>query len=143
MNEGDRLLPITVEEESPFPTLDEVEQMSNQQIKIVHSNRELPKIDNPMWKTGSDEVPVQSEQSMETKLKPIDRASDAVSTDVLNDDSSAVTEVTKNYIGHKIPEDLLRKAGLLGNADTDAAAHVEPIYKLNDDGSICSEYQSI
>lgn len=145
--QGDRLLPLTVEEDSPFPTLDEVEQMSNQQIKLAHANRELPKVHNPTWKLGSDEAG-SSEESAETAPVAINtNASDTtslqplpppLSTDTVIDDSIAVsvpTVSTQNYIGHKIPEEFLKKAGLLGS-DTDDSAHVEPLYKLNADGSV-------
>lgn len=133
------MLPITVEEESPFPTLDEVEQMSNQQIKLVHANRELPKVDNPTWKIDADEAGPSEEGSSETTPMPITNAPNTTSISVaVIDDSFAapMTVSTQNYIGHKIPDEFLKKAGLFG-PDTDDAAHVKPLYKLNADGSVC------
>lgn len=140
MTQGDRLLPITVEEESPFPTLDEVEQMSNQQIQLVHANRELPEVDNPTWKIGSDEAGPSGESAEATPLPNTDASDSTPTIDAVIDDSFAapVTIPTQNYIGHKIPEEFLKKAGLLG-PDTDDAAHVKPLYKLNEDGSIGGE----
>lgn len=139
---GDRLLPLTVEEESPFPTLDEVEQMSNQQIKLVHANRELPQVDNPTWKNGSEEVDP-TEESAGIALTPTKiNMSDTTTPTPTPTESVAsasfmtpATVPTQNYIGHKIPEEFLKKAGLLGS-DTDDGCNVEPLYKLNADGSI-------
>lgn len=135
-------MPLTAEEESPFPTLDEVEQMSNQQIQLVHANRALPKVDNPTWKNGSDEAAPSEESDTEIAPEPTNtNASDSIvpSTNTAINDSIAAappTNSTQNYIGHKIPEEFLKKAGLLGS-DTDDASHVKPLYKLNADGSVC------
>lgn len=135
-------MPLTAEEESPFPTLDEVEEMSNQQLKLVHANRELPKVDNPTWKMGSEEAGP-SEESTKIASAPIISSDSTISlppTDFVVDDTFAAPQTisTPNYIGHKIPEEFLKKAGLLGS-DTDDAAHVEPLYRLNADGSVCGE----
>lgn len=139
------MLPLTVEEESPFPTLDEVEEMSNQQLKLVHANRELPKVDNPTWKIGSGEADPSEESSEIATASNNTNVSDPAaplppSTDSVIDDSfeAPATISTQNYIGHKIPEEFLKKAGLLGS-DTDDAAHVEPLYKLNSDASVRGE----
>lgn len=123
LNSGDRLLPIAAEEESPFPTLQEVEEMSNQQIKLAHVNRELPKVDNPTWKSNPDNVTLTTEAE----------TSDGISQSEVETDSITVSE-PKSYIGHKIPEDFLVKAGLIGD-DVEDDTQVEPIFKLNADGS--------
>lgn len=41
------------------------------------------------------------------------------------------------YIGHKIPDDFLMKAGLL-NDSSDMDSGIKPLYSLNSDGSLKS-----
>lgn len=41
-------------EVSPFPTLDEIEKISNEQSKLVHGHRTMPAVSNPMWKENND-----------------------------------------------------------------------------------------
>lgn len=117
-------MPLAVEEESPFPTLQEVEEMSNQRIKLAHGNRELPKISNPTWKNDSEDTATEvtdemTQSEMETEAESEYTADEAP---------------TQTYIGHKIPEDFLIKAGLVGN-DVEDETKVEPLFKLNADGS--------
>lgn len=124
------MLPLTTEEESPFPTLQEVEEMSNQHIKLAHSNRELPKVGNPIWKAASGDAATEITDEMDG-LSPV--------VDTVSKNQNTANEVqTQNYIGHKIPEDFLIKAGLIGN-DTDNENQIKPLYKLNADGSIYSK----
>lgn len=131
------MLPLTAEEESPFPTLQEVEEMSNQQIKLAHGNRVLPEVDNPMWKNAINETP--AEPSNET---PADESTNA--TDELPSSENVVNNLptsssTQSYIGHKIPEEFLIKAGLVGNETEHTDDCVEPLYKLKADGTICGK----
>lgn len=139
------MLPITAEDESPFPTLDEVEQMSNQQIELVHANRELPKIDNPTWKIGGDEAGPSKAPTEATPVPFTDDTADttdiAPTTDGFHNNNAPAKKPPQTYIGHKIPEEFLKKAGLLGNTDEDDASHIEPLYKLNEDGSIPGKYR--
>lgn len=127
---------MTTVEESPFPTLQEIEEMSSQQIKLAHVNRVLPQTANPTWKSElaeNDEIAKQDEMI---------EASDAVEneSEMIAESHGAsenICEVvsTPRYIGHQIPEDFLIKAGLMGNDDDDDGTQVQPLYKLNDDGS--------
>lgn len=131
---GDRLLPLAAEEESSFPTLQEVEEMSNQQIKLAHGHRPPPKADNSVWRTETNETTVES---------PIDEINVAIELTSIPDNNSnnsldANPTPTQSYIGHKIPDEFLIKAGLVGD-DTEEGDHVEPHYKLNADGSICGK----
>lgn len=121
------MLPLTAEEESPFPTLQEVEEMSNQQIKLAHVNRELPQVSNPTWK----------EESEDTTTEVTD---DQTQSEMKNDENVSEEVPTQSYIGHKIPEDFLIKAGLIGNDADDDETKVEPLYKLNADGSTRSKF---
>lgn len=112
--------------------------MSTQLIELVHTNRDLPKVDNPTWKISSDEAGP-SKKSTEAPSVPITDASDTSSTaDGFDNNSSAVPakKSTQTYIGHKIPEEFLKKAGLLGNTDADDASYIESLYELNEDGSV-------
>lgn len=115
-------MPLAVEEESPFPTLQEVEEMSNQKIKLAHGNRELPKTDNPTWKTDSEDATTEvTDEMTQSELE----------TEAEREHTEAPTQT---YIGHKIPEEFLIKAGLVGDGIEDETK-VEPLYKLDADGS--------
>lgn len=37
-------------EQSPFPTLEEIEQISNEKAQAVHGHRPMPVKSNPTWK---------------------------------------------------------------------------------------------
>lgn len=129
MKIGDRLLPMTTEEESTFQTLQEVEEVCHQQIKFAHVNRELPKVDNPTWKTDS-----------EITLNETENGDDAVECEGAPDETPRTSATaTQGYIGHKIPEEFLVKAGLIGNNAEDVT-RVESLYQLNADGSTCGMF---
>lgn len=137
---GDRLLPLAAEEESQFPTLQEVEEMSSQQIKLAHGNRVLPKVDNPIWKADSAGAIVEATASTDTLV-----ADEMLPENDTDDfpDTTPVPTPTQTYIGHKIPEEFLLKAGLIGNETEDSASDIMPLYKLNADGSTCGECLTI
>lgn len=126
---GDRLLPIAAEEESQFPTLQEVAEMSSQQIKLAHINRELPKVDNPTWKADSEDISSETEKVDEIAVNEIESKNEPIGTPL------AKPKPSQSYIGSKIPEEFLVKAGLIGDNDEDES-QVEPLYKLNADGCI-------
>lgn len=135
---GDRLLPLEAEEESPYPTLQEVEEMSNQQIQLAHGKRELPKVDNPIWKGDTEGVAVEATPSTDTVVADELELPDDV------EDSPVITSTsTQSYIGHKIPDEFLIKAGLVGNETEDSSDHVEPLYELNADGSTRGKYYNM
>lgn len=128
---GDRLLPLSADvEESPFLTLQEVEEISKQKIVSAHAGREVPEVDNPTWKTANDG---NGTNALDALPQPIE---------ISDSDFSATIDVAANepapvdiYIGHQIPEDFLKKAGLLHD-DGEREREVRPIYKLNADGSL-------
>lgn len=132
---GDRLLPLAAaaEEESQFPTLQEVEEMSNQQIKLAHFNRALPKTDNPTWKSELAEKDGDLEQHENGEVSDGDEGVITEAENASEDVSQAVA--TPSYIGHQIPEDFLIKAGLVGNDDAEDEYQVQPLYKLTADGN--------
>lgn len=132
---GDRLLPLAAaaEEESQFPTLQEVEEMSNQQIKLAHFNRALPKTDNPTWKSELAEKDDDLEQHENGEVSDGNEGEITEAENASEDVSQAVA--TPSYIGHQIPEDFLIKAGLVGNDDAEDEYQVQPLYKLTADGN--------
>lgn len=138
---GDRLLPITAEEESKFPTLQEAEEMSNQQIKFTHKNRNIPKVDNPIWKATPEHALPAEATSTPTPTEIDDELQTVQCENEEFDNTINTTPSTQSqsYIGHKIPEDFLIKAGLIGN-DNENDTQVQPLYKLNADGNLCGLY---
>lgn len=102
-------------DESPFPTLQEADEMANQKLRIYHGNeRDIPKTNNPKWKSTENEPLASTSHANEIK-------------ETVNSQSTSST-----YIGHKIPEDFWKKVKLLNN---DYENEVQPLYKLNDDGT--------
>ncbi|XP_065086444.1 ATP-dependent DNA helicase Q4 [Ochlerotatus camptorhynchus] len=117
---GEQLLPLDADggaEESSFPTLDEAECMAKAQSLAVHANKieKLPAVSNPLWKLDEAESPSNPEANSEYKDLP--------------------EEPVPDYIGHAIPQDFLKKSGILeytvGNKDK-----VGPLYQMNSDGSL-------
>lgn len=127
---GDRLLPLSADvEESPFLTLQEVEAISKQKLVSAHGGREVPEVNNPTWKTENNEnAPDASPQQNEMSPSDVSEAVVAVE----------LPEPIAPYIGHQIPEDFLKKAGLL-HEDGERESELRPIYKLNADGSLPGE----
>lgn len=109
-------------EESPFLTLQEVEAISKQKIISAHAGREVPEVDNPTWKTGNDENSTNASPQHDEMSLP-------------DSCEAAEPEPIVPYIGHQIPEDFLKKAGLLGE-DGEHDGEVRPLYELNADGSL-------
>lgn len=53
---SDRLLPLNADvEDSPFPTLEEIEQMADEKRQAVHTNKNTPTISNPTWKADTED----------------------------------------------------------------------------------------
>lgn len=116
-------------------TLQEVEAIAKEKTIFVHAGREAPEVSNPTWKLDNDEnaidaLPAQAELSPPDISPPV---SDESEPTVADD-----AEPTPAYIGHQIPEDFLKKAGLLHDGD-EREDEVRPIYKLKADGSLPGE----
>ncbi|XP_050094697.1 uncharacterized protein LOC126577261 [Anopheles aquasalis] len=145
----DKLLPLgaEVEEESSFPTLEEAAAMANAKTAVVHSNRmeNLPPVANPTWK--------QSQESEQTLPDEMESELDVHGSDCkeemaenAEEDRQAAPQTlspprkpqSAAYIGHVIPEDFLKKSGLLEVTVTGAGAKgtIEPLYSLQSDGSL-------
>lgn len=129
------MLPLSDDvEESPFLTLQEVEAISKQKIVAAHAGREVPEVDNPTWKTGNDE------NTLDASSQPYEWSpSDDISlTSADEPTQSTQSESIQNYLGHQIPEDFLKKAGLL-QEDGEREHEMRPLYKLNADASLAGE----
>lgn len=101
--------------ESPFPTLQEADEMANKKLQIVHGKEcDIPKANNPKWKSTENEPQASTSYTIENKQ-------------TVDSESTSTT-----YIGHQIPEDFLKKVNLLNN---DSENEIQPLYKLNDDGT--------
>jgi ATP-dependent DNA helicase Q4 len=115
---GDTLLPLDAEmvDESPFLTLGEAAEMADDRKLVAHARNpdSLPATRNEAWKSdeNKEETPENSERI----------------------DNEPGCSKDQSYIGHSIPEDFLKKSGLLdftvGNNDV-----IEPLYELNPDSS--------
>lgn len=119
------MLPLeAVTDESPFPTLQEAEEMSKQKKLVAHAGRELPESDNATWKSSDNENVDKSEEFPEQPIS------------IDNEDSKILEISEKNkFIGHEIPEDFLKKAGLLDGHQS-GNKQVEPLYRVNEDGTL-------
>ncbi|KRF84008.1 ATP-dependent DNA helicase Q4 [Drosophila virilis] len=154
---GDALLPLTAqleEDPSPFPTLAEAEQMANQGALAAHS-RNIERLPQAANANAIYQFSESSSSSDET-AEPGERAAEDVNMSIDDEDidfealDAAVdaaqsqpthTSPIKSYVGHKIPEEFLKQAGLDGSSANGAAARsqhggVKPLYDLNADGSV-------
>lgn len=129
---GDRLLPSTADiDESPFPTLQEAEEMTKQKLMLTHSNRNIPDVANSTWKSNEDAM------ELTAGIEPIENSHKASNIS----DNIPITTERPAYIGHKIPEEFLKKAGLHEN-DSDDMNNIRPLYSLKSDGGIPGVYFS-
>ncbi|XP_055608011.1 ATP-dependent DNA helicase Q4 isoform X2 [Uranotaenia lowii] len=130
---GENLLPLEGAdgiEDSPFPTLEEAETMAQSKSLVVHANKiqNLPAVANPLWKQedeASNESPDGLKNATEDESK------------IDYEETSCEPEPTQptSYIGHAIPQDFLKKSGILeytvGNKDK-----INALYDLTPDGSL-------
>lgn len=154
---GDTLLPLSAqleEDPSPFPTLEEAEQMATQGALAAHSRNieRLPQAANAAiyqsFSSSSDETddPVEAEAvndeaNMTSDDSDMDfEAIDAAVAAASENQTPAQTSPIKNYVGHKIPEEFLKQAGLDVSSTSGATKKqhggVTPLYELNADGSV-------
>ncbi|KAH8361559.1 hypothetical protein KR084_008335 [Drosophila pseudotakahashii] len=159
---GDSLLPLSAqleEDPSPFPTLAEVQEMASQGAVVAHSRNisRLPEAANAAILQGeeSDESEEEIEESSgDEEGKPYEEpdwsgddmdidfeALDAAVESSLSQPESQEKPVSpiKKYVGHKIPEEFLKQAGLDTSASTSNRSHhggVKPLYDLLPDGSV-------
>uniref|UniRef100_A0A182N8C4 ATP-dependent DNA helicase Q4 n=1 Tax=Anopheles dirus TaxID=7168 RepID=A0A182N8C4_9DIPT len=143
----DKLLPHDPDatEDSAFPTLEEAAAMASDRTAVVHSSRmeNLPAVANPTWKMDGDKeedgAAEEEEEAKEASIDPEDFEDeiepDAVETRILSPPAPA-TQTTSTYIGHKIPEDFLKKSGLLEvTVSGGFKGTIEPLYRAQPGGA--------
>ncbi|KAH8406877.1 hypothetical protein KR222_009634 [Zaprionus bogoriensis] len=155
---GDALLPLSAqleEDPSPFPTLEEAEQMATQGALAAHSRNieRLPQAANAaIYQSSgeSSESDIDGDSDREAGASQPDAAAAELqmSSDEADIDFEAVDAAVaaaeapvspiKSYVGHKIPEEFLKQAGLDGSSASAASSTggVGPLYELNPDGSV-------
>ncbi|XP_035785551.1 uncharacterized protein LOC118463215 [Anopheles albimanus] len=143
----DKLLPLSaeVEEESSFPTLEEAEAMANAKTAVVHSNRmeSLPPVANPTWKESQEAEQTLADE-MESELVHGSDCREEMAVKAEEDKPTPQTSSPPRksqsaaYIGHVIPEDFLKKSGLLEVTVSGAGAKgtIEALYPRQSDGSL-------
>ncbi|KFB44460.1 AGAP005917-PA-like protein [Anopheles sinensis] len=134
----DKLLPFdeNAVEDSSFPTLEEAEAMALSKTAVVHSNRmeNLPPVANLLWKeqpTGSSEP----NDEQETTTNSHDELPEEEPPEATQEATNVVSKPA--YIGHRIPEDFLKKSGLLeATVSRGAKGSFEPVYEQQPDGTL-------
>ncbi|XP_033149583.1 ATP-dependent DNA helicase Q4 [Drosophila busckii] len=144
---GDALLPLTAqleEDPSPFPTLEEAEQMATQGALAAHSRNlsRLPQAANAaIYQSDSSSEEESEEESTAQAAEVVFSDSDDDDIDFEALDAAMSSQQTqqvspiKSYVGHKIPEEFLKQAGLDGQKSTKLGG-VKPLYELNADSSV-------
>ncbi|KAH8235064.1 hypothetical protein KR032_008305 [Drosophila birchii] len=161
---GDSLLPLSAqleEDPSPFPTLAEAQEMASQGAMVAHSRNisRLPEAANSAIlqpEAESDDSQDESsgneeaEESQQHRPDP-DWSSDGSDIDFEALDAAVEASLSqkdaqekpaspiKTYVGHKIPEEFLKQAGLdATNATSNRSQHggVKPLYDLLPDGTV-------
>jgi len=163
---GDTLLPLTAqleEDPSPFPTLEEAEQMATQGALAAHSRNieRLPQAANaaiyqtvnsssssdeeedPQETPPNDDAAHMSSDDSDMDFEALDAAVEASQHQTpiqAQSHSPAQISPIKNYVGHKIPEEFLKQAGLDASSKNGVTKSqhggVKPLYELNADGSV-------
>lgn len=106
--------------------------MSKQKLLLSHTSRDIPHVANPIWKPSEDAVEsVIGVESVENSHK-VSNVSDNI----------FISAEKPAYIGHKIPEEFLKKAGLHEN-DLEDTNNIQPLYSLKSDGGIPGAYFSL
>ncbi|XP_055914736.1 uncharacterized protein LOC129947970 isoform X2 [Eupeodes corollae] len=148
---GDSLLPASVEMEDdcPYVTLEEAEKMASQSAVAVHSRNldKLPEATNTLlYRQEEDEEEEQEDEDEGTVDGEIKEEEEDIVQEIYKEiqttevkpievkTSVPTSSPPKVYIGHKIPQDFLEKAGLLNAPDVVSKSGA--IYELNPDGSV-------
>ncbi|XP_043646676.1 ATP-dependent DNA helicase Q4 [Drosophila teissieri] len=159
---GDSLLPLSAqleEDPSPFPTLAEAQEMASQGALVAHSRNisrlpqaanaailqgdEFNKSEEEDEESSGDEEgqhhpePDWSSDDMDVDFEALDAAVEASLSQP--DSQEKAASPIKTYVGHKIPEQFLKEAGLDTNASSSNRSQhggVKPLYDLLPDGSV-------
>lgn len=136
---GDRLLPSNAEldDASPFPTLEEAQKLAAQKAVLVHSKNleKLPETANTNIFNHEIE---DNEDGAKINDENIDGEENISEFDGIDSDEfESVFEEEKAIKvsnAELVPEDFLKKAGLLEVAEHNAS--IGPVYSLNKDGTV-------
>lgn len=144
----DALLPVEVADDSPFLTLEEAERLSEDRRLLAHSHRPetIPGAASQGYKAGEvgggdndedSESPDEVEGSeSETGEEDQEQPEKTNHNDHLWEEmDERILLETPSYIGHKIPEELLVKSGILSQS-SDTESRVKPLYSLTPSGSL-------
>lgn len=137
---GDKLLPMNAEldDSSPFPTLEEAQKLAAQKAVLVHSKNleKLPSaVNSNIFKNESEKDQSSSDESDSvdgTVEHDENGFLDGIDSDEFDDALEEESiQITKADL---VPEDFLKKAGLLEVAENNA--NIGPVYELNADGTV-------
>ncbi|XP_058126269.1 uncharacterized protein LOC131267412 isoform X2 [Anopheles coustani] len=134
----DKLLPFdeNAVEDSSFPTLEEAEAMALSKTAVVHSNRmdNLPPVANLVWKEQPTESTEPNDEP-ETTTNSNDKSLEKELPEVTKETTKVFSKPA--YIGHRIPEDFLKKSGLLeATVSRGTKGTFEPVYEQQPDGTL-------
>ncbi|KAH8266125.1 hypothetical protein KR038_004713 [Drosophila bunnanda] len=160
---GDSLLPLSAqleEDPSPFPTLAEAQEMASQGAIVAHSRNisRLPEAANeailqPEAESDDLQDPSSDEEEEESQHQHPDPNWSSDGSDIDFEALDAAVEASlsqkdaqekpaspiKTYVGHKIPEEFLKQAGLdTTTSSSNRSQHggVKPLYDLLPDGTV-------
>jgi len=138
---GDSLLPVDahIEDESPLPTLQQAAEMANDQKLLAHANKptSIPSTSNEIWKED-EKNSTDEEMDLDDDIELIERE---LRTEINKENENLNANVMGNiqsYIGHKIPDDFLKKCDYF-NTNTDNNDEIKPYYELDADGTVPSK----
>lgn len=152
----DSLLQVDVADDSPFLTLDEAEKMAEERRLHAHSQRPdvLPGAASGGYKVGqgdedSEVGDTDEEEELEDGIGAGGGDNDEDKENATGEEEEVETEDDRwaavndgdllkapEYIGHRIPEELLAKSGIMSQGQTIEENRVKPMYSLNADGTI-------
>lgn len=125
---SDELLPLTEDDPSDFPTLEEAEKMANQEARVAHSHRP-DKL--PSCPSMSIKKPTTIDENKESPTDEDLEDFDDNDFDFDDQDFDEITEeIPSKTTGHKIPADLLAKLLPPMNGNIDPLYQPEPTGQL-------------
>lgn len=133
---SDNLLPLDADigETSEFPSLEQAAQMAEDKRLFVHSSKpdNLPTSSNKIWKENIENL--EDSDDDECDMEHYDKENQ--DNNIENVPSTSHTSPAK-FMGHKIPEDILLKSGLLDKT-VGGKDQIQPVYSLDNNESLPS-----
>lgn len=131
---GDNLLPLDADvgEQSTYPTLEEAAQMADVKRLVAHASKpdELPTSSNRLWQENLGD----SDDELMEELDLYDKENQDSNVESV---PSPKPPTPPKFIGHKIPEDILLKSGLLDKT-VGGKDQITPVYELESNGALPS-----